>query len=408
MRCRWCLLVVPLCCLQLLRADTVVLKNGEHKEGQVLSETADEIVLRTRFKNSKITYEEKIRRADVSRVERGPVEEPDPDLEAPATEPAEAESPSAKIPDKPAFLDGAIQKYRRPDYNAAGMDLTRLIRLSNPGELQQLSAQVEKELDMPLAEFAALAHFKGALARGRGGAIQINHVTDYELPHLIPMLTAAYERAIEEPVMAYMDEEDAAEAPQAASRPAGATPENNRRETRTPREGNREPRTRRTARDREHRDGRDDRDEARDRDDRGLDLPASRPSMNIATWLDRPRDFNGDRFECEAITLRIQYAASLITERLQFDPEVRKTPALKARLGQERAALAALLKSVKARSRGALTPREREIIAARQHNLRDAAERARLREQRGLLDSLQRHIEEQQQLPPQDPDPDRD
>jgi hypothetical protein len=418
-----------MCFISALRADTIVLTNGEHREGQIVAEDSASVSIRTRFKTSNIYYVEKIKRSDIARLERS---EPSPAAAAggteraaaPGTRPAEAELPAAKITDKAAFLDAAIRKYQKPDYHAAGMDLTLLIHTSKPGELARLSDQVESQLKMSLAELAARAHFNDAMQRSRGRAVQFQYVTEYEKPQLIPLIEEAYQKAVAMVVVPPApaaggddparpgragdarenEPERSAGREQAEREPAERRQTAGRPTDRRERSAARGQRERPAVRGREPQSGPEAKVEGPEKkaDSSERPAPASRPAMSIASWLDHPEDFNGTPSESAMMAIQIYHASTLVAERLRLDPEVRKDPALKSELSKRRADLAALLKSVRARGGGALTPAEREALDAQQRNLYDAARRAQMNRDRDLLEELQRAIEQQQrqQQPP--------
>lgn len=381
-------LVILLCSAPALRADVVVLKNGEHVEGQVVSETPDDVTIRRTFKTGNIKYTEKIRRSDIVRVERGPESTAEPAAPtAPETRPAaEPPLPTTKIPDKSAFLAGAIAKFQKPDYAAAGADLTRLINACVPAELMNFSARVEDKLSMTLAEAAATAHLEAALKKAKGRAVQVQYVTEYEKPSLIPMLDEAYKKALTAPVTVAPGERDDDEDDARERRRPNARRPANRRNVRADREDDAE----KPAQD---------------------DAPAqatSRPAMTIKQWLDTPEDFNGDRREAAALAMQVYHASSLLGERMRLDPGLRKDPALRTELNKERGKLAALLKSVKARAGGALTTQEKEALEAERRN---ALEQSRLLEearQQDVLRHLQPALEAQKRQLPQQQQTERD
>ena len=104
------------------------------------------------------------------------------------------------IEDKTAYLHEAIKKWKSNDALAAGIALSRLINNCNGTQLQKLSAEVERELEMPLAELAAEAHFVAAQRASKGRAIRLYYVTSYELPFLIHRLSDAFDAAMQESI----------------------------------------------------------------------------------------------------------------------------------------------------------------------------------------------------------------
>lgn len=421
MQIRWlaCFLL-GLCSVQSLRADTIVLRSGEHIQGQIVGETASDVSIRRKFKSGNIYYVDKIGRANIARIERstGPAETAEPASAPTAARSAgdEPEVTAPRIPDKPLFLAGAIQKFENSDYQAAGLELSRLIISSSPGELQRFTATVQERLGISLAELTATAHLKAALERARGRGVTLRYVTEYEKPALIPMLEEVYERAItmQVGVAAGEDGRDGREAAdEAGDRPpagAGARPAGRNAP------GLRGPGSRRTPMGESSRDsgggevgkvtgrgGEAGQGEESKAAEAGREEPTSRPVMNIKSWLDRPADFNGDRVTAAEMEVQIYHARSLLRERIRLDPQVRTDKELKEQLTGDRVRLDALLKAVKARAGGALTPQEREAQEARIRNQWDAFHRERLRRQTEALSQLQRIIEEQQR--PQQPLP---
>jgi hypothetical protein len=416
---RWfTLCLAGLGCFQLARADTIVLRNGEHVEGQIMSETANDVSIRRAFKSGNIKYVDKISRADILRIERAATQPADAAPAAPpATQPSAAEPalPAGKIADKPAFLDAAIKKFAKPDYNTAGMDLSRLIISSTPEELDRFSAAVQDKLGISLAELAATAHFQGTLDRAKGRAVQFpSYVTEYEKPALIPMIKDAYEKTIDAEVSAPGgdDDKDKAERGEHRDRPQAGTGTGARptegsgnsadtRRTRRTREDRRRSRngsstSRRGSRERDAEEG-DDEKEGKEKEGKEDEHePTSRPSMTIRGWMDKRAGFDGNRRESLALSVQIYHAKSLLAERIRLDPQLKTDVDLKAQLAVERGKLDALLKAVKARAGGALTPSEREAQEAEYRNRIDAAQRDAWRQREMAWGDLRRIMEEQE------------
>lgn len=411
--------MVGLCWGQFLRADTIVLKSGEHIQGQIVGESPEDVSVRRSNKSGSIKYVEKIKRTEIARVERGTEQPADSGAgaaEAAATQPAEVPLPSQKIADKPAFLETAIKKYQKPDYYAAGIDLARLINTSTSSELQSLSKQVEKTLEMSLAELAAQTHFKAAIERSRGRAVKFDYITEYEKQFLIPLIDEEYKKTIAEDI-AVAEENEGKEAGEhtrgqnvgrrtGGEREAGVPAEGrdaengergNRRNVNARAAAARRVVNRRTGPVREGPEKEDGREEG---GKEHAKTATSRPAMTILAWLDRPESFNGTKQESEAMAIKIYHASSLVTERMRLDPEVKKDAALRTELSKERGRLAALLSAVKARSRGALTAEEKKAREAQMRNQMDAARREQMRRNRDPLGDLQRVIEEQQRPAP--------
>lgn len=407
--------------LQFLHADTIVKRNGEHIQGQIVGETANDVSIRRKFKSGNIYFVDKISRADIARIERSATtaESPEPTDGVPPSRPATGEPAVAadRIPDKPAFLEEALKKYEKPDYRAAGIDLSRLIISASPAELQSLSSTVQERLQMSLAQIAASAHFNAALEQARGRAVSLQYVTEYEKPELIPMLEDAYEKAVSTPISAAGDDDDEGKADDQVQPRGGAgiRPRDGQGASRE--RGPRGSQLPGPARDAGGQGARPERNGAENEkepergevgaNEAGANEATSRPAMSIRSWLDSPADFNGNRAESVAMEIQIYHARSLLSERMRLDPAVRTDVDLKAELARERAGLDKLLKAVKARAGGALTPREREAQEARIRNQWDPVLRENWRRQNAVMADLQRAIEEQQRQkqPPGAPAP---
>ena len=175
------------------RADAVIMYNGQRLEGQIVGETDDEISLRQTSPANGLTYIRKIHRFNITRVEKGP-----PGSQ-PASAPADAEPPATPVrPDEErlALLNSAISKYKQENYPWAGLLLSQVINKSSPGELAYMSAEVQKQVKMSLAELAALCHFKAAEPAKPGHRVQLQYVTNYERPAILKMLKQAHEEAL--------------------------------------------------------------------------------------------------------------------------------------------------------------------------------------------------------------------
>jgi hypothetical protein len=252
--------------------------------------------------------------------------------------------------------------------------------------------------------------------RAKGRAVKFQYVTDYEKPALIPLITEAYEKAIDAEI-SVPGGHDEKEKGEKAERNEGkehskagdsrnARPSDNPGNSATPRNGRstrddrrRSRTTQRPARraSKEKEDGEDGEDDDKGHEGKDDDHePTSRPSMTIRGWMDHPKDFDGNRRESLAMSVMIYHAKSLLTERILLDPAVKTSADLRAQLAVDRGKLDALLKAVLARGRGAQTPAEREAQEAEYRNRIDAAQREAWRQQQAGWGDLRRLMEEQE------------
>jgi len=182
----------------LARADAVILYNGQRLEGEIVGETEEEVSLRQASELPGLAYVRKIHRLNIQRVEKGP----SVPGSQPATEPAGlaplamTAKPVRPEDEKLTLLNSAITKWEQGNYTWAGFLLARLINTSPPGELAYMSAEVDKKLNMSLAELAAQSHFKAAEPAKPGQRIHLPYVTQYERPELLKILKRANEEAL--------------------------------------------------------------------------------------------------------------------------------------------------------------------------------------------------------------------
>lgn len=365
MRLRVCILVAVLLGSGVwLRADTVILTNGDRIEGQILQQSPDEIAIRRLSDDGRIRFVQKIARAQIHAIEEGPVPDltpraqsrPGQPVDLPADAPLAASRPvrvkartkvSTLDPaDRQGLLKVAIDKWKKREYSSAGFNLSRLINNLNEADQAALSAQVEKTLDMSLGDFAAEAHFRAAVDVSQQRAGSLQYVTSYEKPYLIPRLVDAYERALNEEVAVPgrialprslrlhgpAGEHRLAEVPPTASDPAATRPA-------------------------------------------GFGIPeACRSPRTVAAWVDRPDDFDLPRSEARAFARQVILAVKLLSEIARLDPEAQTNRDRSEELTQTRRKLYALYRVAIARAGGALTPEERE---AQQASIDEQQERIR-------------------------------
>ncbi len=302
-------------------ADLIVLHTGQRIECDVVSETDDDVSFMRRFKSGDIRYEQTLRRSLIARIERSPaLPDTQPALDEPQTRPAvrQPDEPTISSDERRVLFDTALTNWNEKKHAAAGLNLSRVIHRAPAPELAVLSADAKHRTSLSLAELAAEAHLRAAHEAAPGKPIRLSYVTLYEIPALVPRLTAAYKAALDSPV--------AAAAP-SATRPAEAEDDASR-------------------------------------------LPkASAPrTTTITEWLDRPASYDGDSAEADALLDHLDYTLSLLSERTRFDPAVRRDMTLKRQLHQERRRLLALIDSATARAAGAMTPEE--AAARREENRR--------------------------------------
>jgi hypothetical protein len=415
-----------------LLADTIVLKTGERIQGEVVEEAAGEVSVRRNFRDTQIRYVEKIPREQIARIERSampssPTPAPKADARPPDSDPAPS---TIQIEDKPAFLDEAMTRWENEDYHVAGTALMRLIATSSRGELASLSGQVEKRLEISLAELAADAHLQAALKRARGRSVQLQYVTEYEKPFLIPMLEEAYRQALEAEVTAPTAERSRergprlipkqgpdslairrpGEAPEAATggglrsgEPGGGTTVAGRRPAhgRGGHPGRDNPQSRGP--------DRDAADPGREAGAASMPAEASdaastalaAPGARVIDWLDRVGEYDRTPAEAAAMAVQIYHASSLLNERMRLDPELRKNQALRAELTRDRVRLANLLKTVRARAGGSLTPQEREDMDRQRQIMMEEARRmmdARDQHTMRYLEEVRRTMENEERI----------
>ena len=286
------------------RADTIVLINGDRIQGEVVGQNDTSLFVRRTYRDSSIRYVETIPRSRVARVEKTGDGLAAPFI-PPTTLPAEEEKFSFSPPiDKRLVLHTALIKWNEGNMAAAGNELTRLITNSSPEELEAFSREVEAKTKLSLGEMAARAHWEAAHDVRSGRGVHFPTATRYELPYLLPRLIEAYEAALQEEITV---------AP--TTRPGAATPSAQR----------------------------------------AAEVPPYN-RLTIANYLDRPHELRCSKAEANVLVAHIQYATSLLTERMRLDPEVRQNRTLHAALTGQRIRLVALMRAA---SRLVLAPQDR-------------------------------------------------
>ena len=366
-----------------LSAETVVLTNGDRIEGQIVQRSAEEVSIRRLSEDGRIRFVQKIRRSSIHAIEEGEAPDLTPRVESrpedgtashaatrsAATRPAhtrtKAKPSTIGVADRQDLLKAAIEKWNKQEYGSVGFQLTRLINNLSEQDLTEMSAQVEKALDMSLGDFAAEAHFRAAVDLRQDRAGNLQYVTGYEKPYLIPRLVDAYQQAVAEEVGV------PAKAVLHSKRPSGRAAESRPAETQPART--------------EH---------------RATTQPAgTRPAggtqspRTVAAWLDRPDEFDLPREEARPFARQIIVAAKLISEIVRLDPEAQTNRNRLEELTRTRRKLYALYHVAIARAGGALTPEEREAqqasIEEQQEKLRKVVELNQKRQQEIMDKAIQ-------------------
>lgn len=352
-----------------LRADVVVLHDGSYIEGEVIGGTANQVYLR-RASNSGGTHVEVIDRAAVAWIDRRedppatrPVESV-PDAPSDSSQKAVSLSrmaPPASRPSEPPeeilspethrAVIMAIAKWRAEDFVNAGMDLSRLINSSGPDQRAAMSTIIQANTGKSLAELAADAHFRAALANRRGPAIRLAYITEYEKPALIPKLVAAYEAALidrgdsGETVGRQRDSQlisrlgsdgqsrpDRSPAPSASETAASvAAAKTETRATRPWYEAYAQTRPAPIV----------DAVKADDQEEE---------SFAVVDWWERPNEFEGSVSQARDLAPRVHRAINLLNERVRLDSALRRDAELKRQLMTDRQRLTTLSKTLAAYS----------------------------------------------------------
>jgi len=371
-----------------LRADTILLHNGDRIEGRIIGGTANYVHIR-RSNEVGGSYVDIVDRVNIASIQRDPPQAASrptnrlpksgthagmPDEEGasasrPAADSAAVAAPAELPPDIQRALIVAIAKWRAEDYVNAGNELSRLINSADAGQREAMSAMTLATTAKTLAELAADAHMRAAIATRRGSAIRLPYVTEYEKPSLLPMLEAAYEAAL-------VDRSDKVEVKFETA--AGARSE--RSEPQLAREqfapavrpamASARPWYEAYAQTRPAAEG--------DRDDK---------VYAVVDWLDRPEEFDGSPRQARALAPHVHLASSLLNERIRLDPALRRNADLKQRLMAERHRLNRLSKTLAARMQkpAVRTPTPEQV---------EAAEQARREQYRAWMEQQQKEMAE--------------
>ncbi|MGB9624936.1 MAG: hypothetical protein ACPMAQ_08745 [Phycisphaerae bacterium] len=270
-----------------------------------------------------------------------PASQPDRNAEDDVSKPVNAE-------DKPKVLREAIEQWRNKEYRKAGINLTRLINSSKKDELETLSAEAEKETQMPLAELAAETHFENAKEQSKTGMIRLQYVTSYENEPLVKRIDEAYKKAIEEPFT-----------PPPTTRPERKTTRGE------PREEGREGDALRNVDRRLHRNepgkAENEREPAPAESAGGTGGAAIATGLKISEFMSNPKAFaNRDHRpdECAAFARHVSYAISLLDARLRLDATLRTNKEEKTKLLTDKKNLEELRRTVITTAH--MTPAQRE------------------------------------------------
>ena len=314
-------------------ADVVVLQNGDRIEGEIVSETPTEVLVKRTYKNSSIKFTEKIERSRIARIEKGEsnADTSSATASAASSRPASSQPVALSESEKKELLKKALASWEKKDYAATGMTLSRLINGSSRDELARMSKELEAGIEVSLGDMAAEAHLQAAIARSRGQNVSLLYVTDYEKPYLVPRLIEAYKEALQQSV--------SPEPPAGRSTPAKKTTKTTKGEPGYYAAPN--PPSEAAA---------------------GGEPPAqSQPAARyfvLASLLDTPDKFDGNREEALAVAKHIRHLASMLLARTRYDNEYKSSTQVKDELKKERDRLTALQKVVLAKTGEAATAKE--------------------------------------------------
>jgi hypothetical protein len=348
-----------------MRADVVVLQNGDRIEGRIVGENADEIRIERWVAGGQSTYTTTIDRLFIASVERSPARSASQPAETqplrgaavPASAPADPSrfQPSSRLDAATQrALAGVVAKWRAEDFGAAGMDISRLINAARPDNREEMSAWTQAAIHMSLAEFAADTHYKAAVSGQRGAAIRLQYVTEYEKPVLTARLIEAYAAAIRD-----RGDNDSSE-----TVPHGPVPPvESGWTTRSPGAALSVDRSGAAARPRSSPTTQPWYAHLPPPQSRPASAPApaevssaEQATFSVADWLDRAEQFDGTAAQARALAPRVYHAASLLNERMRLDPAFRKNLELKRKLLGEKQRLSALSRAVASRA-GRVAPK---------------------------------------------------
>ncbi|MCL2330820.1 MAG: hypothetical protein FWC56_05920 [Phycisphaerae bacterium] len=272
------------------------------------------------------------------------------------------------------LLATALAEWRGEDFKLAGRSVTRLITQASPEERKAVSAYLQSDLEMTLAEFAAEAHWRSALAQRRGPYVRLESVTEYEKPELAVKLKTAYNAALQS-----RDDLSAMAAATAANVSSNDTAiaaiirrESAQRARLAAKNNKNKPMPQ----------------SAVDEQNSPTKLmppsplpPASAAAENQATadqatapegqefavvdWWDRHESFHGTPAQAKALAYRTQHAICLLQERRRLDPAAKFSEVQRA-WQQDYQRLSALMKSLKKPNRSKQMELDPKVIEAAQ------------------------------------------
>jgi len=282
--------------------DVIILQNGDRIEGEIVSETPSEVMIKRMYKPG-IKYTAKIERGQIARIEKGPSE---PSESAQTAAPRSQTSQPAELTDaeRKELLKTALAHWEKKDYAAVGTTLSRLINGSMKADLNRMSKDLEERAQVSLGDMAAEAHLQAAIIRSRGSSVTLPYVTEYERPYLVPRLIAAYQEALNKPIRVEIPTKPA---PKSAVKPT------------KPKPGEPEP---------------------------PPDIPPTSqpeaPTFELIRLLETPGSFNGTREEAAAVSRQVRFASSLLTARMRYDGDYKSKPEIRDEIKKEQGRLAAL------------------------------------------------------------------
>jgi len=369
------------------KADVLILRNGDRIEGDIVKETPVEISIRRAFRGGKIRYVKKIKRAEIARIEKTD-DEKAPAASEPADTKAKREtSLSSGLSDNEGqrLLANTVDKIKQKNYEVAGAYLTRLINNSTHRQLIELSAKIERKYALTLADLAAETHMRAAVKKCKGRTFRLQFVTEFEKPSLVPRLIEAYKNALSQKTLAESKRSTQKPPRNAVQAKNAASPVQATRPAESTTVGNNKP-----SADKKSTSG-------------------SGRGYAIASYLDQPKTFDGDKDDARELSGRIRYALGLLAERMRYDPQAKQDRTLRTVLLGNKKRLQELNRSVLARAEGALTPQEKEEQKAellrQQEEYRQQIERKQMRHERYLQQTIRaaQDIEQHGQpiLPPE-------
>ena len=183
-------------------ADVVILQNGDRIEGEIVSDTPAEVLIKRSYKTGGIKYTDKIERSRIARVEKGQTEPAESTPSAAQSKPSASQPAPLTDAERKDLLKTALGHWEKQEYAGVGPILSKLINGSTKVELNRMSKEVENQISISLGDMAAEAHLQAAIARAKGQGVVLSYVTEYEKPFLVPRLIDEYDKALKEPFSA--------------------------------------------------------------------------------------------------------------------------------------------------------------------------------------------------------------